>query len=339
MYKYKLSIIISCYNSSKTIGRLLDSIVNNDLDKDEYEVVISDDCSTDNFMDIVKTYEDRMNINYYRTDPDSVHCPGNTRQLGLDNAQGAWITFSDHDDYFEPKCLRDVFFTIDKDSIDTMLCTNFYRVNTDGEKIEYTGYQTIFWTHGKFYNHDMLKENNIRYKKDMTAYEDVYFDFCIEEKLHELGNKQMFFCEDLFTYNWVMSDDSLSHVKKDDMYYYDLNFADYIEAICDSIFNLPNDRFLEYKFNKIVINLLLLYFAYQQGVYRLGQEVYDKKNKQCMHDFVEKICKEFNVDRNKIIEQVYKDADFYDECREGQLTNLEMHYIETQSFRDYILTI
>ena len=56
----KLSIIVPCFNCSKTIGRLLDSIVNNDLEKDEYEVIIVDDKSTDGFLDIVKTYEDKI---------------------------------------------------------------------------------------------------------------------------------------------------------------------------------------------------------------------------------------------------------------------------------------
>lgn len=339
MYKYKLSIIISCHNCRGTIGRLLDSIVDNDLEKDEYEVIISDDCSTDNFMEIVKTYDDKMNINYYRTSPNSVHCPGNTRQLGLDNAQGEWIVFSDHDDYFEPNCFKKVFHTINKDNIDTLLCTNFYRVNTDGEKVEYSGYSTIFWTHGKFYNHNMIKDNKIRYKKDMTAYEDVYFDFYVEETLHKIGNKQMFFCTDLFTYNWVQDLNSLSHMKKGDMYYYDFNFSDYISAICDSIFELSNDRFYDYKFNKILINFLMLYFAYQQGIYRLGKEEYDKVNKQCMHDFLMKICTEFEVDKETIIEKLYGDAEYYNSCREGQLTNLEIPYIETQSLRDFIMTI
>ena len=49
----KLSIVIPCYNCSKTIGRLLDSVLANGLDKDEYEIIISDDHSTDRTWEII----------------------------------------------------------------------------------------------------------------------------------------------------------------------------------------------------------------------------------------------------------------------------------------------
>ena len=69
----------------------MDSILDNKLNKEEYEVIICDDKSTDNFLSIVKTYEDKMNIIYCTTTRE-VHCPGNTRQA--DTSKRAFFGFS-----------------------------------------------------------------------------------------------------------------------------------------------------------------------------------------------------------------------------------------------------
>lgn len=61
------SIIIPCYNSKKTIGNLLNSIVNQDMN-DEIEVIISDDHSTESYQDIVNEYSKILSIKQVQTD-------------------------------------------------------------------------------------------------------------------------------------------------------------------------------------------------------------------------------------------------------------------------------
>ena len=41
------SIIIPCYNSKNTLGRLLQSIVDQKMDYNDIQVVLADDCSTE----------------------------------------------------------------------------------------------------------------------------------------------------------------------------------------------------------------------------------------------------------------------------------------------------
>ena len=101
----KLSIIIPCYNCSTTISRLLESILANGLDKNDYEVIIVDDNSTDGFLNVVSEYESKMDIVYAQTVRD-VHCPGNTREIGLGYVQGEWFMFADNDDMFEPTAFK-----------------------------------------------------------------------------------------------------------------------------------------------------------------------------------------------------------------------------------------
>lgn len=50
------SIIIPAYNAANTIGYCLDSVISQDFPKDDYEIIVVDDCSPDNQNDVIQTY-------------------------------------------------------------------------------------------------------------------------------------------------------------------------------------------------------------------------------------------------------------------------------------------
>ena len=51
MNNFKVSVIVPVFNASQYIGKTLDSIINQDFDG--YEIIVVDDGSTDNSLDIV----------------------------------------------------------------------------------------------------------------------------------------------------------------------------------------------------------------------------------------------------------------------------------------------
>ncbi len=61
---YKFSICIPTYNGAKYIGEALRSIFNQFYQN--FEIIISDDCSTDNTLEVVKSYKDKR-IRVYKT--------------------------------------------------------------------------------------------------------------------------------------------------------------------------------------------------------------------------------------------------------------------------------
>jgi len=196
----KLSIVVPCWNCSKTIGRLLDSVLANGLDKAEYEVIICDDKSTDNFLDIVKTYEDKINVIYCTTTRE-VHCPGNTRQAALPYIHGEWFTFIDNDDMFEPDAFKNVFDYIEKNNVEYTLCTNmreyYYEEQRYGREI--IGEETDTWLHGKFFN----KKNTLDifkcyFQDDLISHEDVFFNSCNLAKLISIDKDYVYYS--IFTY-------------------------------------------------------------------------------------------------------------------------------------------
>mgnify|MGYP003308983366 CR=1 FL=1 len=60
----KVSIIIPIYNSEKYLKRCLDSIVNQTFK--DYEVIAVNDGSTDNSLNILNEYKNKLNIKIFK---------------------------------------------------------------------------------------------------------------------------------------------------------------------------------------------------------------------------------------------------------------------------------
>lgn len=92
------SIIIPVYNTSKTLRRTLASVLNQTYTN--IEVVIVDDCSTDNSYEILKAYEVRdKRIKLFHHEKNSGLLV--TRLTGMRQAKGQYILFLDSDDWLE----------------------------------------------------------------------------------------------------------------------------------------------------------------------------------------------------------------------------------------------
>ena len=134
----KLSIIIPSYNKEKQLSRLLDSIVESDFFDDTIEVIISDDCSTDNTKEMVKPYLDKFkNLIYLLPEKNGgVHT---ARNLGMKKATGKYIGFIDGDDWFNQDGLQIILEDIDKYSEYDLI---FFPYITSDTK-ELTGFNKI----------------------------------------------------------------------------------------------------------------------------------------------------------------------------------------------------
>lgn len=97
----KVSVIIPMYNAERTIKECLDSLVDQTMFKD-MELIIADDCSTDNCPEIVMDYESEYpdNILFIRLDKNSG--PGYARNAAMEYATGEYIGFVDSDDAVYP---------------------------------------------------------------------------------------------------------------------------------------------------------------------------------------------------------------------------------------------
>ena len=223
------SIIIPCYNSRKTIGHLLETITKQDLPKQDIQVVISDDCSTESYQDIIDQFTDRLFITQVKTDYN--YCPGNTRQRGADAAIGEWICFSDHDDEFVLGSLKYLKDTILSCGCKTAFFSKFLKKTLEGEYIQMP--QNAGWTHGKFFNLDNFwKKYNLHYPKDLTSHEDV--SLCTQIEYIRLTYGEELYQGNFPTYIWVSDPNSLSNRKyvaeQKERIFLDVFYMDYADA-------------------------------------------------------------------------------------------------------------
>jgi teichuronic acid biosynthesis glycosyltransferase TuaG len=91
-----VSVVIPVYNASKYIEETLDCLLFQT--HKNFEVIIVDDCSTDNTICICRTYEKKFKeFTIIKTDKN-FGCPGGPRNLGVKHSAGEWIAFLDADD-------------------------------------------------------------------------------------------------------------------------------------------------------------------------------------------------------------------------------------------------
>lgn len=118
MDKYKLSIIIPMYNAEKYIENCLDSILNSDLPKDEYEVIIINDGSKDNSPEIAQKYVEKHKNFKYLTQENQGQSVA--RNYGIKECNGKYIWFVDADDMVSSNIYRAYSKIFRNDSLDIL---------------------------------------------------------------------------------------------------------------------------------------------------------------------------------------------------------------------------
>lgn len=98
----KLSIIIPYHNADPWIGGMLDSLLDQDLPHDDYEIVVVDDGSTEEPVTLHRYAAQYPNITCHRQENAGVTMARNT---GLGLVKGTWVWFCDADDYVLPQSL------------------------------------------------------------------------------------------------------------------------------------------------------------------------------------------------------------------------------------------
>ena len=101
----KFSIVIPVYNVEKYIKKCLDSVANQSFK--DYEVIVVNDGTKDNSMDIVKEYDFKV-VNQKNMGLSEA------RNTGVKSSTGEYIIFLDSDDYIEKDLLKDLLISFNK---------------------------------------------------------------------------------------------------------------------------------------------------------------------------------------------------------------------------------
>ncbi|MGB9708176.1 MAG: glycosyltransferase [Candidatus Pacearchaeota archaeon] len=91
----KFSVIVPSYNSARTLPGCLKALLKQNIPKNDYEIIVVDDGSTDNTKSIIKGFTDKnKNLRYiYQKNKG----PAAARNLGARKSRGAILLFTDSD--------------------------------------------------------------------------------------------------------------------------------------------------------------------------------------------------------------------------------------------------
>ena len=104
--QFKISIIIPVYNGEKYLPITLDSVINQTIGIENLEIIIANDCSTDNTKQIIEEYKERINNQTNKETIKSIHLVENMggafgpRNIALDHVNGEYLMFIDSDDTY-----------------------------------------------------------------------------------------------------------------------------------------------------------------------------------------------------------------------------------------------
>jgi len=142
-----ISVIIPCYNASKTIERAIDSVVTQTYK--DFEIIIVDDGSSDNSKGVIdklkKAYRDVSIYYYYQSN----FGPATARNYGVSVSKGSLIAFLDADDTWHPEKLFVQVRTIQQYNIRFVGASFTY---DDFEEVGYCDFREVQLIRLLFYN-------------------------------------------------------------------------------------------------------------------------------------------------------------------------------------------
>ena len=123
----KISVIIAMYNTEKYIGDCLESILEQTFRG--FEVIVVDDCSTDDSAAIVQNYAEKFGgrLKLFRTSKNSGN-NGIPNNMGLSLSCGEYVIFLDSDDAITPDALEKLYTAAKKFDADVVGAEAYYEV-------------------------------------------------------------------------------------------------------------------------------------------------------------------------------------------------------------------
>ena len=116
-----ISVIIPIYNAKRYLKQCINSVLSQSFQ--DFEIILVDDCSTDNSIEICKKYlqtekgeKSSLRLICNKTNQGS----GKSRQIGVDSAQGKYLMFVDSDDILERTALATLIDIAEKYQCDVV---------------------------------------------------------------------------------------------------------------------------------------------------------------------------------------------------------------------------
>lgn len=162
-----VSVVITAWNVGRYIKECLDSVLGQEYNN--LEVVVVEDCSTDNTLEVIRSYDDsRVKLIVNQENVGA----GMSRRIGINASTGDWVITVDGDDYLSANFIGDLVEAADKTGADIVNggITSF----VDGMKKSAKGYtfeDKVVEGFDKFKSH---QEEDIRFLNNKLVRRTLY---------------------------------------------------------------------------------------------------------------------------------------------------------------------
>lgn len=170
-----VSIILAVYNGEKFLDDSIKSVLNQTFR--DFELIIVDDCSTDNSLNIIKSYRDkRIKLIKNKKNKGSF----SSYNIGLKNSKGKYVAFCTQDDISHPKRIELEFNYLEENPHIFLLGTSAIYIDEEGKEIrrfrKYDDYKLLAWR--------LRKSCSIIFPSVMLRNEDISLDNHFEYHLY-----------------------------------------------------------------------------------------------------------------------------------------------------------
>lgn len=178
-----ISVIIPAYNAARTIRRCIQSVL--DQTYTEWEMIIVDDGSKDDTLDICQSYDDSR-IRVLHKENGGV---SSARNHGLKFAQGDYIAFIDSDDFIEADYLEHLSQGLDYDIVISGFCyentpesSSFHLKLANREAVgrelsKLINADQLCYPWGRLFKRSIIETYHIRFDEAMRFAEDNVFNW------------------------------------------------------------------------------------------------------------------------------------------------------------------
>ena len=225
MERTSISVIVPVYNVKPLLPRCIDSLLKQNFV--DFELLLIDDGSTDGSGGVCDEYEkkdSRIKVIHKLNEGVS-----RTRNRGIDEATGEWITFVDSDDYVTSDYLSNLYSCASSDVDLVVLYSKHIRENGEvlydyqlpegkriydkvdfGKMLKEQFFADRGQCHSKLFRTELLNDKFIRFNSKIKFCEDWIFLFCY---LNVINQKVC--CSPVSNYFYIDREGSLSHAEND----------------------------------------------------------------------------------------------------------------------------
>lgn len=165
----KASIIVTNYNYGKYLARCLRSCFNQSMKRDQYEIILVDDCSTDNSIEVANEFKSQQNFIILKTKINSgVAAAANN---GILKSAARYVVRIDSDDFVSNDFLKFLTFYLDDNLSAFCVSCDYHYVDDNEQKYKRVKYDETPISCGVMYRKDMLKKYGM-YNSDFKHREE-----------------------------------------------------------------------------------------------------------------------------------------------------------------------